>query len=51
MSTYNEPKYIAACKSVSAREMSQDREILKEYANKREKVAGILSSIQPTKQK
>ena len=36
MSAYNEPQYVAVCKRVSAREMSQDREILKASANKRE---------------
>ena len=51
MGTYNEPQYVVVCKRVSAREMYQDWEILKVSANKREKVAGILSSIQPIKQK
>ena len=51
MGTYNEPQYVVVCKRVSAREMYQDWKILKAFANKREEVAGILSSIQPTKQK
>ena len=36
MSAYNEPQYVTVCKRVSAREMSQDREILKASANRRE---------------
>ena len=51
MGTYNEPQYVVVCKRVSAREMYQDWEILKASPNKREEVAGILSSIQPIKQK
>lgn len=36
MSAHNEPQYVSVCKRVSAREMRQDREILKAHANKRE---------------
>lgn len=43
MSAYNEPQYVVVCKRVSAREMYQDREILKASVNKREGLEHLVS--------